>query len=413
VSQSIELLEQVDEALPKQPHVHQLWGFALQQRARRTGSSEAAADANRQYELALALAKDDERLRATLLHRLGLLQASLGNHGVALRYLQQRDELPHVRPLEELGLRLATAKSARHMGDGELARSQMQAAAKLLEAQPDLGAFGPLVVDRLALSLAVARDSTAASEQYQALERLLDDTPPAASPLNQVKAKIGLAANELDRGDPRRALRALAEASQILGADAELEPTSEVVWSRRLVDDYHYTRLQYRALVAGLQARAEQALGDDQRALAAMNERVRLLGERLDESGTDEDRLELAQAHQRLARLQYRTKNPVAAARSLERGLELSDEFDANTGSKVNDTGLELLRDYAELHLYGDVPLDGLRRDLRTELRQSYETICQYRNPRWDRQRFLFKTYLAELALGAESGGQPQRPADP
>jgi cellulose synthase operon protein C len=398
VDRVVDWLLQVDEQLPKQPQVHQLWGLALHQRSRRTGSAEAAADANRQYELALALAQGDERLTATLLFRLGLLQASLGNHGVALRYLQKRDELPHIRPLEGLGLRLAIAESARHMGDGPLARQQMLAAAKLLETEPELAAFEPLVLDRLALSLTVAKDSKAARDSYESLERVLERTRHGL-PLNRVKAKVGLAANALESDDPRRALRALDEAERLLEETDELEPEPDIVWSKRLVDDYHYTSLQYHALVAGLRARAEQTLGDDTKALAAMSQRVRLLDERLDESGIDEDRLELAQAHRELAKLQVRTKDPGSAARSLERGLELSDEFDRNTGSQVNDTGLGLLRDYAELHLYGDVPLDALRRDLPAELRESYRTLCKFRNPRWNEPRYLFKTYLAEIQI--------------
>ena len=49
-------------------------------------------------------------MTAALLSRLGILQASMGNYGLALRYFQQRDEYPHVRPLEELGLRIAIAE---------------------------------------------------------------------------------------------------------------------------------------------------------------------------------------------------------------------------------------------------------------------------------------------------------------
>jgi hypothetical protein len=130
-----------------------------------------------------------------------------------------------------------------------------------------------------------------------------------------------------------------------------------------------------------------------------MRERVALLEERLDDSEADEDRTELALAHRELARLEQRAKNPTGAARSLERALELSDEFDTNTGSEVTEVGLLLRRNYAELYLYGNVPRDTLRRDVRAELWQGYEKICKYRNPRWSRQRFLFKTYLAEVDL--------------
>ena len=187
----------------------------------------------------------------------------------------------------------------------------------------------------------------------------------------------------------------------------------QLIRNRSLVDDYHYGRLQYQALVAGLRARAEQLAGDPPAALAAQTRRVGLLEKRLDESGADEDRLDLAQAYHQLAKLEQAAQQSTAAARALERGLELSGEFDANTGSEVNDTGLMLLRAYAELHLYGGVPLGALKRDLNAELRRSYEAICKYRSPRWAQQRFLFKTYLAELELAPQTLTQNQRDQSP
>jgi hypothetical protein len=393
----VELLAEVDDQLPKQSQVHQLWGFALHQRARRTGSAEAAADANRHYELALDLAQDDERLTATLLHRLGLLNAAIGNHGAALRHFEERDQLPHIRPLEELGLRLATAASARHMGDGELAKTQMLAASELLAAQPSLSRFEPLVLDRLALSLSVAGDTDGARARYAALDAVLG-RPPGTRPVNQLKAKVGLAASSVE-SDPRRTLQVLDEADRLLEAHDDLYPEPEVVWRRPLVGDYDYTPLQYRALIAGLRSRAALATGDEPGALGAMRQRVALLEERLEDTGADEDRTELALAHRELARIEQRSSNPTAAARALERALELSDEFDTNTGSEVTEVGLLLRRNYAELYLYGNVQRDTLRRDVRAELWQGYEKICKYRSPRWSRQRFLFKTYLAEVEL--------------
>jgi hypothetical protein len=402
VEKVIGLLSGVAEALPKQPQVHQLWGFVLHQRARRNGSREAAVAANRQYLLALDLARDDERLTATLLHRLGLLQASLGNHGAALRYLLRRDELPHPRPLEELGLRVATARSAWHTGDTALAEAQMRSASELLERTPTLAPYAALVVDRLGLSLAAAGEAAAAREQYAELDELLaHDT--SGAPVNRVKAKVGLAASAIESNEPQRAIASLDEAESVLSKASALEPRLDVVWRRSLIDDYHYSPLQYRALIAGLRAGAYRALGDFGAARDAMLSRVELLAQRLEQTGTDEDRLELAQAYHHLAKLQDRLGDVNAAAAAVERGLELSDAYDENTGSEVNDAGLALIRDYAELHLYRGVPASVLHRDLRGELSRVYAVICKYRNPRWSMQRFLFKTYLTELALGKET----------
>jgi WD40 repeat protein len=391
-------LSAVAAALPKQPMVHQLWGFALHQRARRKGSREAAVAANRQYLLALDLARDNERLTATLLHRLGLLQAALGNHGAALRYLQRRDELPHVRADEELGLRVALARSAWHTGDAELARAQMQAAMELTEKRPELAAYRTLVVDRLGLALAAAGDTESAQRRYAELDELLGADPESAR-INQVKAKVGLAATALSSGQARAALDSLSAAENLLGKSGDLHPRPDVVHSRSLIDDYRYSPLQYRALVAGLRTGAERALGDFSAALAAAEHRVQLLAERLRQSQADEDRLELAQAYHHLAELHDRLGDPAAAARAVESGLDLSDQYNASTGGEVNDAELALIRDYAELRLYRGVSPEALRRDARAELERVYAVICKYRNPRWAQQRYLFQTYLTALRL--------------
>jgi hypothetical protein len=397
VEQVVQLLTRVAAALPKERQLHQLWGFALHQRARRTGSREAAVDANQQYLLALDLARDDERLSAALLHRLGLLQASLGNHGLALRYLERRDELPHVRPIAELGLRVARARSAWHAGDAGLARAQMSAASRLLEAQPSSARFRPLVLDRLALSLALAGDHAAARAGYAELADLLERTPGAA-PVNRLKAALGLASNALSSGEASAALRALEQADQVLDASKDLTAVADPD-RRSLIGEYGYTSLQYRALIAGLRAGAAQALGDHAAALAAIERRVALLGERLAASDADEDRLELAQTYHHLARLQHRRGDARAAVRAVERGLTLSDRYNASTSSEVNEAQLALVRDYAELYLYGGAPRDELARDPRAELSRVYAVICKYRNPRWAEQRYRFSAYLTELAL--------------
>jgi hypothetical protein len=401
VTRIVDALALVADALPKQPQVHQVWGFALHQRARRSGSRQAAVDANRQYLLALDLARGDERLTATLLHRLGILQASMGNYGLALRYMQQRDAYPHVRALEELGLRVTLAQSAWHTGDPALARDSMLAADKLIAGKPELARFQPLVSDRLALALSATDDAPAARRKYAELELLLTRDPETA-PMNQLKAHVGLAANALRSGEAQTALGALSKADRVLESSGELEPKSKVVWQRSLTDDYRYTDLQYRALVAGLRAGAAGDLGDDSAALAAIERRVELLRKRLKESEADEDRLDLAQAYLHLAKLHYRRKDTGPAVDAVEQGLALSDAYNASTGSEINDPELALIQAYAELRLYGHVPDTAMKRDLNKELRTVYGVLCKYRNPRLFKQRFLFETYLTELAFNPQ-----------
>ena len=394
----LELLSRAASALSKQPQIHQIWGFVLHQRARRTGARQAAVDANRQYLLALDLARTDERLTATLLHRLGLLQASMGNHALALRYLKQRDELPHVRPLEELGLRVALARSAWHTGDAALARDQLTAAAKLVGTRPELSRYEPLVVDRLGLALSATGEAEAARVHYERLEQLLR-ADATASPGNQLKAQLGIAASALRGGHPQRALAALDAADRLLAAKQPLEPEPKVVWRRSLIDDPRYTPLQYRALVAGLRAMTARALGDHERAREAVRARVQLLEQRLEETDADEDRLELAQAYLHLAELSHHVGDLSAATEAVEHGLLLAAAYNESTGSEVNDVELALIKAYAELRLYGHVRRDAMKRDATAELQRAYAVLCKYRNPRLFPQRFLFKTYLAELAL--------------
>ncbi len=398
VGKIVAYLHAVDAALPKQPQVHQVWGFALHERARRTGSRQAAVDANRQYLLALDLARGDERLTATLLHRLGILQAAMGNYGLALRYLQQRDPYPHVRPLEELGLRVAIAQCAWHTGDAALARDQLAAASELVAAQSALARYQPLVTDRLGLALSAMGDSAAARAQYEQLERALK-ADPAATPGEHLKALIGVATNAQQSGDPKAALAALSDAERILAQRGDLEPAPKVVWRRSLIDDYRYTPLQYGALLAGLRAQAAADLGDDRAALAAARQRVSLIERRLAESEADEDRLELAQAELHVAKFCYRLRDMSAAIAAVEHGLALSDVYNQSTGSEVNDAQLGLLRAYAELRLYGHVSAGALKRDLYAELQRAYLFLCKYRNPRLSEQRFLFNAYLTALAL--------------
>jgi hypothetical protein len=410
VSQVIEQLTRVVQALPKEPQVYQLWGFALHERARRLGSREAAVAANRQYLLALDLARDDERLTAALLHRLGLLQASLGSYGSALDYLLRRDELPHVRPLEELGLRVAIGRSAWHRTDPLLAKRHLSRATEQLEQDTALARYQPLVIDRLALSLSAADEAAAAQQLYTQLLGLLRDDPNA-TPINRLKANIGLGSSALARGELKTALTALDAADAILNDSAELNPESAEIALPSLVGAFSYTRLQYQALVAGLRASAQRAAGDSRAALRASQRRAALLEQRLDETDTDEDRLDLAQAYQHVAALQYDLRQLPEATRAVERGLALAAEFNENTGSEVNEAQLALIQAYAELHLYGGVPLRELEHGLVPELRRIYGVICRYRSPAWVSQRRLFGIYLTELTL--ESKVLPKRGEKP
>ena len=114
-----------------------------------------------------------------------------------------------------------------------------------------------------------------------------------------------------------------------------------------------------------------------------MQTRQQHLAARWQRTDADEDLLALARAEYHLAELAYRDGRPGDARVLLETGLRQSSRYNERTGSKVNPVGLQLLRGYAEVHLYGNEPLARFRRDLEGELTHAYDWICRHPSPRW------------------------------
>jgi hypothetical protein len=399
--QAIELLRRAAATWPRSMEIQHVWGTVLHQRALRTGKKQFAIDAHSHYMLALDLARDNVRFRAALLQQLGLLQASLGNHRIALAHFADRDRLPYVRPEAELNLRLAMARSYFQVSMNAEAVAAAQQALALAEATVALQRYRPLVLDRLALYSQAAGGHVRAFELYETLLSMSEAEPADASDarLNRLKLHLGAVAAALGAGRHAEALRHIAEVESLLGASKSLESDRAQLDIGRPTP--RFARADYEILVAGLRAQAHRGAGDLAAATKAMERRQDLLARRFGETETDDDLLELARASYHLGEYAFRAGESDRAREHFEQGLRRSARFNRSTGSGVNEVGLRLIQAYAELHIYGGVALATYRIDLKKELRAAYEFICEKPSPTWDAERFLFGVYLTMLELSA------------
>ena len=396
-------LRRAAETWPQSMEIHHVWGTVLHQRALRSGSKQDAVGAHTHYLLALDLARSNPRFRAALMQQLGLLQAALGNHRIALDHFAGRDRLPHVRPAGELGLRMAMARSYFHIGSHAEAAAQAERALALVEAHGDLARYRPLVIDRLALYLQNAGEHARAQALYRSLIDIVDSAGAATeigAPVNRIKARVGAAAASLSAGEYDDAATRVRDLGPLLDRRDALRPAAPAA-ATLAGADVRFDKRDYQILLAGLEAQAYRGLGRYQAATRAMERRTRLLAGRFAQSDLDEDLLELARAYHHLAEYAYRQEDLVRARVHLEQGLRRSSELNRRTGSGVNEVGLRLLQAYAELHIYGGVDLATYTLDLRAQLTAAYDFICEHRSPRWEQDRFLFGLYLTLLELAA------------
>jgi hypothetical protein len=397
--QAIELLRSAAAAWPRSMEIQHVWGTVLHQRALRTGKKQFAIDAHSHYALALDLARDNVRFRAALLQQLGLLQASLGNHRIALTHFTERDRLPYVRPEAELNLRMATARSYFQVGMHAEAVDAAQKALGLVDATVALGRYRPLVLDRLALYSQAAGGHVHAFELYETLLSMSEAEPADAgnARLNRIKLHLGAVASALGAGRHAEALRHIAEVESLLAGSKSLDGPRAELDIGRVVP--RFARNDYEILIAGLRAQAHRGAGDLAAATTAMERRQSLLERRFGQTETDDDLLELARASYHLGEYAFRAGDRDRARQHFEQGLRRSARFNRNTGSGVNEVGLRLIQAYAELHIYGGVDLAAYQVDLKKELRAAYEFICKNPSPTWDGERYLFSVYLTMLEL--------------
>lgn len=168
------LLHPVAEDWPRAAEVHHLYAFLAHRRYRRTGDSDSRRAAHARYYLALDLAPHTPRRRASLLEQVGQLQSELGNHRIALGLFDERERLPFRTPASELSFRLSKARSLFHVGSYELARTELLRGRDLMEANPELATYRPLVLDRAALYSFASGEYERALRLYGRLVEIVD-----------------------------------------------------------------------------------------------------------------------------------------------------------------------------------------------------------------------------------------------
>ncbi|MBX3246665.1 MAG: PD40 domain-containing protein [Myxococcales bacterium] len=380
------LLRPVAEAMPRAVEVHHLYAYLAHRQYHRTGENDARRAAHARYYLALDLAPNDPRRRASLLEEIGLLQASLGNHRIALRHFAERERLPFRSAASELSFRLAKARSLFHAGSYLPAKAETALAMELVERDPDLARYRPLVLDRAALYHFAAGAHERAVELYTALVEATEDRSVAV----RMKARLGLAASAVAAGDIHLAHERLEEVRRLL--DSEEPFRTDERRHRRAAS--HFDRDDYRPLVAGLLALARRGDGDLPGAAEALLERHEIYEARFRRYGRDAYLLELARISHQLAENAYRRGEMGAAREHVEAGLRDADRWLSRTSGEIEETTLALVRAAAELHVYGRVPRSAFGFDLLARVREAYRLITERPNPRWADERYLFPIYL-------------------
>lgn len=382
------LLRPAAEQLPRAAEIHHLYAYLAHRQYHRTGSGEAARAAHARYHLALDLAGNAPRLRASLLIELGMLQAALGNHRIALRHLSERARLPFIDPESELSFRLAYARSLFHTGAYAAARSEMDTATAIVHREASLRRYLPVVVDRAALYHYAIGENEAAVGLYRELAESLGDEDLAA----RIKARLGLGASALAAGNVALARETLEEVERMLDDSAPFRTER-----RRAMALSHFDRDDYRPIVSGLLAETHRATGDLAGAEEDLHARLAHFERRHDERPLETYRLEMARVHQQLAELAYRRGDLADARAHVETGLEAVDEWLSHEGIDIDDVAVSLLRSAAELHLYGGVSRGEFSFDLEARLRSAYARVCERAGTRWQHERFLFPIYLAMI----------------
>ena len=396
-------LDHIRAATLERPHsaaLHLLWGALAHERFSELGDAESALEAHTQYLVALDLARDNPRYQASLLLNLGLLQAALGNHRIALRYLDERAKRPVLRPETQLSLTLARARSLLHTERPAEAAADAERALSLVDATPALSRYRPLALDRAALYEQVAGNASRSYELYDQLLPLIDDAEDQddlGALGNRVKARMGRAAAGIQSGHADVAITDLEQAQALLATDDPFHPAKESASQR--IRRPGLSRESYEALVQGLLAAAFRTLGRLPEAREALERRHDLIADRRALPAVLPD---LVKVRYDLAEVAYRQGDLDGARSWLEQALSAADRFRAETNTPVTVFGLRALEAYAELHLIARVPLEQLREDLPGRLRETYDLICENRNPDWQHDRVLLQVYLTLLRLDSD-----------
>jgi hypothetical protein len=383
--EAVTLLRSAARTLWSRVELQQLWGYVAHQAFLRTGQPLSAQEATSHYQLALDLAHESPRARAALLEDLGLVEAAVGNHAIAIGYFVERDKLPWISPGSELNHRLEKARTLMHLDHMPNALLEIDAAVTLVEAHPELARFRPMVLDRAALYHLDAKDYPRSRELYTTLLPLIDAAPASAEKAhNRFTARLGRASAWVAEGHPVEALADLDAIAPMIDDPQVAPPKSQPA---------------YHLMVDGLRARAHAQQGEWDAAIALMTARRDRLAARVAVTRRDEDNLDIAFAEVQLADWSWRKKDAAAAVAHLQAAFDHADAWTKSTATPIHPFGLQLLDTAARLHLDLGLPLAGSHIDLVGRLQTAQALMSKLRNPDWTAKRALFTAHLTRLRL--------------
>lgn len=322
-------------------------GALLHDRYLRTGDLAFAERANISYEIALDLMGRGTKLRAMVLGQLGMLHTQVGNHRIAIGYLDDREKLqnPNATGPTELAIRLAHARALMHVARESDAATIADRAVAMVERQPALAPYRVLAIDRAAVcNLAAGRFARAVALYDLLLPQLDAATDPMAA-RNRFVARVARAAALVGSNQPERGLADLDVVERKLNDASFVEELT-----RSHVSSAHAVRM-YRVIALGLRARAYRAQGrlDEEArtssARHALQETAFLATQRA------EDERSLMLTEMQLAQNGRDRGDPEATATWLTRALSRADDLRARAGGQLDNTQLDALWLSAQLTL--------------------------------------------------------------
>jgi tetratricopeptide (TPR) repeat protein len=402
LSQARAALRASEDALARSPEFHHLLGFLAHEDFHHGGARAAALEAHGRYHLALDLAPDVYRRRASLLLELGLLQAALGNHRIAVKHYEERARLPFVRPAEQAAFHLAYARSLLHADALDAAMAEAREGLAFVTATPGLAPFLPLALERAMVTHLVAGQPKAAIGYG---EQLLPLVPPSVAA--QVKPRLALASAHLAAKEPARAKQRLGEARAALASSVELHDATALA-----AGPTHLGRDDLRALVAGLEAVTFRALGDLPARQRALAERREVLATRQQLAPRDETLHELARLAHHQAWTAARAGRWSEARRFLEQGLADDEAWRAHTGTRLDAVSTALVELCAEVQFVEVTacPLDPS--NLTRRLREGLQVAASMKTQTAQSVRTRWPELLARLLSGPRSS-EPAREGAP
>ena len=400
-------LKQAIHLLPNSVAIHMLWAYLRHQEYLRTGDKPTAMRANAHYLIVLDLARDDPRYRAAALQGLGFLHARLSNHSMAAGFLEERDSLPFSDPVTQLAVCLWRARSLLHSDHEADAAALSDRCVALVDGNPALARFLPFALDRSALDHQDAGEFAAARARYERLAPLAAAVPVSGADgrRNQFVVALGLAQAKLGARLPADALAELDRAQKLFEMPGGISLLTAPYAHKNRSGAFTQPLMaeDYEVLLTGLRARALTSLGDLASAEKLTRRRIALLRTRMirdaDDSAGDDDRRLFALAEANLAADRYQAGDIPGAIAEVEAGLRATDELALRTGTPVHGISLALLREYADLHFEGQVPLAQLKLDLPGRLARMFGELVDRPQPKWLGARDRFRIDLNRLQL--------------